>query len=74
MLGVPCGIPGDGEDAVDGDEHLAGDCSVVSSTFHYSQVELLSIGSWVSLKRTVIDIAPTAIPLTPAERLKSGPD
>jgi len=31
------------EDVVDGDEHLAGDGdegSVVSSTFHYSQVEL----------------------------------
>ena len=31
------------KDVVDGDEHLAGDCdegSVVSSTFHYSQVEL----------------------------------
>ena len=31
------------EDVIDRDEHLAGDCdegSVVSSMFHYSQVEL----------------------------------
>ena len=36
------------EDVIDGDEHLAGygdEGSVVSSTFHYSQVELAE--SWV---------------------------
>ena len=35
------------EDVVDGDEHLSGDgddCSVVSSTFHDSQVELAESG------------------------------
>ena len=35
------------EDVVDGDKHLAGDCdegSVVSSTFHDSQVELAESG------------------------------